>query len=85
MTRCAAWRAMACSGIEWLGRRAQWGSTTAGRRDKSRSPVEPQAIGMAWVRPCRLVGARAAPEAFANKFNCAFGTAPHSAFVKPLP
>lgn len=53
--------------------------TTAGRRDKSGSPVEPQAVGMAWVRPCRSVGARAAPGAFAKEFNCVFGTAPHSA------
>ncbi|MEA2855256.1 MAG: hypothetical protein QOE02_5288, partial [Rhodospirillaceae bacterium] len=36
-------------------------NTTAGRRDKRGSPVEPQAIGMAWVLPCRSVGARAAP------------------------
>jgi hypothetical protein len=75
MTGCAVWRAMACSGIEWLGRREQWGGTTAGRRDKSGSPLEPQAIGMAWVRACRSVGARAAPDAFANEFNCVFGTA----------
>ena len=45
-----------------------------GRRDKSGSPAEPQAIGMAWVRPCRSVGVRAAPEAFANEFNNVFGT-----------
>jgi hypothetical protein len=65
----------------------QWkrGETSHGWRDKSGSPVEPQAIGMAWVRPCRSVGARAAPDAFANEFNCVFGTAPHSAFVEPLP
>jgi hypothetical protein len=35
MTGCAAWRAMACSGIEWLGRREQQGSTSAGRLFKS--------------------------------------------------
>jgi hypothetical protein len=60
-------------------------NTTAGRRDKSGSPVEPQAIGMAWVRPCRSVGARAAPDAFANEFNSVFGTVRHSLFVEPLP
>lgn len=75
MTECAAWRAMACSGIEWPGRGEQQGGTTAGRRDKRGSPVEPQAIGMAWVRPCWSVGARAAPDAFANEFNDVFGTA----------
>ena len=84
MTGCAAWRAMACSGIEWLGRREQRGSTTAGRRDKRGSPVEPQAIGMAWVLPCRSVGARAAPDAFANEFKSVFGTAPHSLPVERL-
>jgi hypothetical protein len=60
-------------------------STTAGRRDKSGSPVEPQAIGMAWVRPCRSVGARAAPEAFANEFKRVFGTALLFAPAEPLP
>jgi hypothetical protein len=56
-----------------------------GRRDKRGSLVEPQAIAMAWVLPCRSVGARAAPDAFANEFKNIFGTAPHSAFVEPLP
>lgn len=74
MTRGAGWRAMTCSGMESAGRRGQRGKTTAGRRDKSGSPVEPQAIGMAWVRPCRSVEARAAPDAFANEFNGVFGT-----------
>jgi hypothetical protein len=74
MTGCAVWRAMACFGIEWLGRREQQGSTTAGRRDKRGSPVKPQAIGMAWVLPCRSVGARAAPDVFSNEFNSVFGT-----------
>jgi hypothetical protein len=49
-------------------------STTAGRRDKRGSPVEPQAIGMAWVLPCRSVGARAAPCIFSNAINTKFGT-----------
>jgi hypothetical protein len=85
MTGCAAWRAMACSGMEWLGRREQQGSTTAGRRDKSGSPLEPQAIDMAWVRACRSVGARAAPEAFANELNSVFGTVRDFTFVEALP
>lgn len=85
MTGCVVWRAIACCRMEWLGRRKQQGGTTAGRRDKSGSPLEPQAIGMAWVRACRSVGARAAPDAFDNEFNSVFGTAPHSAFVEPLP
>jgi hypothetical protein len=85
MTGCAVWRAIACSGIEAAGRRGQRGNTTAGRRDKSGSPVEPQAIGMAWVRPCRSVGVRAVPDAFAKEFKNVFGTAPHSAPVEPLP
>jgi len=60
-------------------------NTTAGRRDKSGSPVEPQAIGMAWVRPCRSVGARAAPDVFANEFNCVFGTVCDFMSAEPLP
>ena len=52
----------------------QWGSTTAGRRDKRGSPVDPQAIGMAWVLPCRSVGARAAPCIFSNAIKDIFGT-----------
>lgn len=57
-----------------MARRRQWGDTTAGRRDKRGSPVDPQAIGMAWVLPCRSVGARAAPWIFKNEINYIFGT-----------
>ena len=74
MTECASWRALACSGEEWAERREQWGGTTAGRRDKRGSPVEPQAIGMAWVLPCRSVGAHAAPCILRNAFKDIFGT-----------
>ena len=49
-------------------------TTTAGRRDKRGSPVEPQAIDMAWVRACRSVGARAAPWIFNNAIKTVFGT-----------
>ena len=45
-----------------------------GRRDKRGSPVDPQAIGMAWVLPCRSVGARAAPCIFSNAIKDIFGT-----------
>jgi len=85
MTGCAVWRAIACSGIEAAGRRGQQGNTTAGRRDKSGSPVEPQAIGMAWVRPCRSVVARAALDAFANEFNGVFGTVSDFMSAEQLP
>ena len=85
MTECSSWHALARSGEEWAEVREQWGGTTAGRRDKSGSPVEPQAIGMAWVRPCRSVGVRAVPDAFAKEFKNVFGTAPHSAPVELLP
>jgi hypothetical protein len=54
---------------------AQWGNTTAGRRDKRGSPVEPQAIDMAWVPACRSVGARAAPCVLNNAIKDIFGTA----------
>ncbi len=50
------------------------GTTTAGRRDKRRSPVEPQAIDMACVLACRSVGARAAPCALNNVIKGIFGT-----------
>ncbi len=48
-------------------------TTTAGRRDKRGSPVEPQAIGMAWVLACRSVGSRAAPCVLTNAINDIFG------------
>lgn len=48
-------------------------NTTAGRRDKRGSPVEPQAIGMARVLPCRSVGARAAPCVLTNAIKGIFG------------
>ena len=74
MTECASWHALACSGEEWAERRRQWGGTTSGRRDKRGSPVEPQAIGMAWVLPCRSVGAHASPCILSNAFKDIFGT-----------
>lgn len=49
-------------------------TTTAGRLDKRGSPVEPQAIGMAWVLACRSVGARAAPCILMNAIKGVFGT-----------
>jgi hypothetical protein len=74
MTECASWHALVCSGEEWAERRWRWAGTTAGRRDKRGSPVDPQAIGMAWVLPCRSVGARAAPCIFSNAIKDIFGT-----------
>ncbi|SPP92696.1 hypothetical protein [Bradyrhizobium vignae] len=49
-------------------------TTTAGRRDKRGSPLEPQAIDMAWVPACRSVGARAAPCILNNAIKGVFGT-----------
>lgn len=49
-------------------------TTTAGRRDKRGSPVEPQAIDMAWVPACQSVGARAAPCILTNAIKGIFGT-----------
>jgi hypothetical protein len=74
MSECASSHPLACSGEEWAEGREQWGGTTTGRRDKRGSPVEPQAIGMAWVLPCRTVGARAAPCSFGNAIKGIFGT-----------
>lgn len=48
--------------------------TTTGRRDKRGSPVEPQAIGMAWVLACRSVAARAAPYILNSAIKEIFGT-----------
>jgi hypothetical protein len=59
---------------ETTRKKAQWEGTTAGRRDKRGSPVDPQAIGMAWVLPCRSVGARAAPCILSNAIKEIFGT-----------
>jgi hypothetical protein len=53
---------------------AQWAGTTSGRRDKRGSPVEQQAIGMAWVPACQSVGARAAPCILNNAIKDISGT-----------
>jgi hypothetical protein len=60
-------------------------NTTAGRRDKRASPVEPQAIGMAWVLPCRSVGARAAPCILSNAIKDIFGTVGSLALFEARP
>jgi len=62
----------------WLGRWvlgiSSQENAMAGRRDKRGSPVEPQAIDMAWVTACRSVGARAAPCILINAIKGVFGT-----------
>ncbi len=73
MTGCADRRGVAYSGKEWPERQGQQ-KATAGRRDKRGSPVEPQAIEMAWVLPCRSVGARAAPCILSNAIKDIIGT-----------
>jgi hypothetical protein len=85
MSECASWHALTCAGEEWAERREQWGGTTVGRRDKRGSPVDPQAIGMAWVLPCRSVGARAAPYIFSNAIKDIFGTVSALAPLEALP
>lgn len=74
MTECAGSHALACSGEKSAERREQWRGTTAGRRDKRGSPVEPQATGTAWVLACRSVGTRAAPCILSKTINDIFGT-----------
>ena len=74
MTRSAGSQAMACFSERSAEGREQWAGTTAGGRDKRGSPVEPQAIDMAWVPACRSVGARAAPCIFGNAIKDIFGT-----------
>ena len=85
MIECASWHAVACSGEEWAETRGQWGGTTAGRRDKRGSPVEPQAIGMAWVPACQSVEARAAPCVFTNAIKGGLGTVGTAAFFLDAP
>ena len=63
-----------CQVATALSGSGDWETTTAGRRDKRGSPLEPQAIDMAWVPACRSVGARAAPEIFPRRFKHVFGT-----------
>ena len=75
MSRSAIRWALACVGIEGTGGRRLWEGTTGRRQDKSGSPVDPQAIDMAWDLACRSVGARAAPGIFTNGANGVFGTA----------
>lgn len=74
MSECISAHALACRREKSAERRGQSKATTAGRRDKRGSPVEPQAIVMAWVLACRSVGARAAPCVFTNAINDVSGT-----------
>ena len=85
MIERANWHAVAYVGDEWAERRAQWAGTTSGRRDKRGSPVDPQAIGMAWVLPCRSVGARAAPRILSNAIKDIFGTVGSLALFEARP
>ena len=64
-----------------VGERACRGGTTIGWLDKSGSPVAIQAIDIACLSPCRMVGSRAAPRQKANDFKDVFGTVRH---VPPL-
>ncbi len=66
-------------GVSWsiayeVGERAGQRGATMGRQDKSGSPVAIQAIDMACLSPCRMVGSRAAPRQKANVFNDVSGT-----------
>jgi hypothetical protein len=73
MTLFAILRTVECC---WEESAETWrvlGSTKGRRRDKRGSPVEPQAIGMAWVLACRSVGARAAPGVLNNAIKDIFG------------
>jgi hypothetical protein len=83
MTKSAGSLAMACFSEQLAEEPGPWRGTTVGRRDKRGSPVEPQAIDMAWVPACRSVGARAAPNAFTSSFNAVFGTVRRSVLVGP--
>ena len=82
-------RKLACIGVRWrrMGGKAMevWKHDVdsrdfairdrkAGRRDKRGSPVEPQAIVMAWVLLCWSIGPRAAPCILSNAIKDIFGT-----------
>lgn len=75
MSHGVNWHVVGYAGVDLAEAGGQRGKTTTGRRDKRGSPVEPQAIGMAWVLPCRPVGARAAPCILTNAIRGVFGTA----------
>lgn len=85
MSIFAGWRVTAWIGVEEEGIREGEEGTTNRRRDKRASPVELQAIEMACVLACRSVGARAAPQAFANIFNAVSGTVRVPALGKARP
>lgn len=85
MISCAGWQAIAWFSGESVGELGQGANTTAGRRDKRGSPVEPQAIGMAWVPACRSVGARAAPCVLNNAIKDIFGTEGTFALLETRP
>lgn len=85
MSNGVNWPAVGCAGVDCMETGRPWGSTTAERRDKRGSPVEPQAIGMAWVLPCRSVGSRAAPCVFNNAIKDIFGTVGALALIEVRP
>lgn len=85
MSIFAGWRVTAWIGVEEEGIREGEEGTTNRRRDKRASPVDHQAIEMAYVLACRSVGARAALQVFANEFNAVFGTVRRPAFGKVRP
>jgi hypothetical protein len=74
MTGCTDCRDVARSRKALAERGGQQEKATAGRRDKRGSPVDPQAIGIAWVSACRSVGTRAEPCILTNAIKGFFGT-----------
>lgn len=75
MSAIASWRDMACIRKAWAGEYGERKTTTDRRRDKRGSPVEPQAIEMAWVPASRSVGVRAVIDDFSKDFRDVLGTA----------
>lgn len=74
MTRYAILRIVMCCSKKSAETWRSVGGTTGRWRDKRGSPVEPQAIGMAWVLACRSVGTRAALSVLGNAIKDIFGT-----------
>lgn len=72
----------------WKAMAVVWGwrdTTTNGRQDKRGSPVEPQAIDMAWVPACRSVGAHAAACSLGSDFKGVSGTVRLWTLARALP
>jgi hypothetical protein len=77
MTLIAVFRTLTDPRAWWRGKGTSAESKVRRRQDKSGSPVDSQAIDMAWLSWCRAVESRAAIRDFFNNINVFFGTMVH--------